>query len=346
VANHFLYNGPTETNPTTGWGETLFRTYDPVLARFHQVDPLAAKYASLSPYNYAFNNPVTFNDPTGAEPYNNPNYYHGNGPRGAYVYTDLVYTDGGYPHRDRGAWFNSGVNLERVYGKRAYGILTGTASANQWAQALYMAQMHQDSRNMSAADYGAKYGVSGTFQIIDYYTNGDRDRYINSDVIIELGGQHRGADTGAGTSYRWFDYTSETRAAIVTDIPFVIMVTQKGQTRPAKKTIFVTVMIQLPKTYAISSDDFEKREWMNPNEASRLTDASIRTAHLETVMTIRTTNWAGLESLYTRTFTRYLESQLSMRFPGLDLPGVPGARVISRQNIPSQYMIYATPFVP
>jgi RHS repeat-associated protein len=69
VANPFLNNSPTETNPTTGWGETHFRTYDPVLARFHQVDPMASKYASLSPYNYAFNNPVTFNDPTGADPY-------------------------------------------------------------------------------------------------------------------------------------------------------------------------------------------------------------------------------------------------------------------------------------
>jgi len=48
----------------------------------------------------------------------------------------------------------------------------------------------------------------------------------------------------------------------------------------------------------------------------------------------------------TNTFTRYLENQLSMRFPGIDLPGVLGARVISRQNIPAQYMGYATPFVP
>src|SRR5258708_8883273 len=32
------------------------------------VDPMASKYASYSPYNYSFNNPVGFNDPSGADP--------------------------------------------------------------------------------------------------------------------------------------------------------------------------------------------------------------------------------------------------------------------------------------
>lgn len=180
-------------------------------------------------------------------------------------------------------------------------------------------------------------GYDPTYQNVAY-----REKAFQA--IRDYGQQ--GDDAGVGTNYRWFDYTAETRAAIVTNIPFVIMFTEKGATRPAQKTILVTVMIQLPKTYAISSDDFEKRAWMNPNEASQLTDASIRTAHLETVMTIRSTDLVGLESNMTNTFTKYLENQLSMRFPGVDLPGVPGARVISRQNIPSQYMVYATQFEP
>jgi hypothetical protein len=32
------------------------------------VDPMATKYASLSPYNYSFNDPVTFSDVSGADP--------------------------------------------------------------------------------------------------------------------------------------------------------------------------------------------------------------------------------------------------------------------------------------
>jgi RHS repeat-associated protein len=46
---------------TTHWYDLLYRNYDPVVGRFWQVDPVAGKYASLIPYNYSFNNSVTFN---------------------------------------------------------------------------------------------------------------------------------------------------------------------------------------------------------------------------------------------------------------------------------------------
>lgn len=65
--NDFLYNAGSERNATTGWYETHFRNYDPVLGRFMSVDPLATKYSSYSGYHYSFNSPVLFNDPLGAE---------------------------------------------------------------------------------------------------------------------------------------------------------------------------------------------------------------------------------------------------------------------------------------
>jgi RHS repeat-associated protein len=74
VDNKFLNNGGTELNPTTGWYDLAFRNYDPVLGRMHGVDPMASKYASLTPYNYSFNNPVSFTDPNGADP---SGYYEG-----------------------------------------------------------------------------------------------------------------------------------------------------------------------------------------------------------------------------------------------------------------------------
>jgi RHS repeat-associated protein len=65
-SNSYHYNQGSESNTNTGWYETLFRDYDPVLGRFVQIDPLAAKYDNWSPYHYAFNDPVFWNDPSGA----------------------------------------------------------------------------------------------------------------------------------------------------------------------------------------------------------------------------------------------------------------------------------------
>jgi len=68
TGNNFLYNGGTELNTTTGVMDLFYRNYDPVLGRMNQVDPMASKYASQTPYNYAFNSPVMFSDPMGDDP--------------------------------------------------------------------------------------------------------------------------------------------------------------------------------------------------------------------------------------------------------------------------------------
>jgi uncharacterized protein RhaS with RHS repeats len=41
------------------------RNYDPSLGRWMNVDPLAEKATDWTPYRYAFNNPLSFTDPTG-----------------------------------------------------------------------------------------------------------------------------------------------------------------------------------------------------------------------------------------------------------------------------------------
>jgi RHS repeat-associated protein len=45
--------------------ETPFRGYDPQLGRFHQLDPLADITESYSPYAFALNNPISYNDAWG-----------------------------------------------------------------------------------------------------------------------------------------------------------------------------------------------------------------------------------------------------------------------------------------
>jgi len=45
--------------------DAFFRLYDPQIGRFGQVDPLADALESYSPYSFAGNNPVSYNDPLG-----------------------------------------------------------------------------------------------------------------------------------------------------------------------------------------------------------------------------------------------------------------------------------------
>jgi len=68
TGNNFLANGGTELNTTSNLYDLQYRNYDPILGRMNQVDPMATKYASLTPYNFSFNDPVMFNDRNGADP--------------------------------------------------------------------------------------------------------------------------------------------------------------------------------------------------------------------------------------------------------------------------------------
>lgn len=73
--NKFKFNDGTEFGNkefSDGSGldiyETPFRGYDPQIGRFMQIDAMADDFVDWSPYNFALNNPISFNDPTGLKP--------------------------------------------------------------------------------------------------------------------------------------------------------------------------------------------------------------------------------------------------------------------------------------
>jgi RHS repeat-associated protein len=64
--NKYKYNGVERSaDLDIGLDLMVFRTYDPAIGRFNQVDPLSDIIGGISPYNFGFNNPIRYADPLG-----------------------------------------------------------------------------------------------------------------------------------------------------------------------------------------------------------------------------------------------------------------------------------------
>jgi len=140
TGNNYLANGGTELNATSSLYDLDYRNYDPVLGRMNQVDPMAAKYSSLTPYNFSFNDPVAFTDPNGADPMpGEPD--HGNPNRMGLG-------------RVRVSNPNYGQSVYREFGvSMSFGYLSYSDVGR-----AYYAQMAEDAKNMTPQEYAEEYG--------------------------------------------------------------------------------------------------------------------------------------------------------------------------------------------
>lgn len=69
IENRYKFNSGTEFNKDFGLDhyETPFRSYDPQIGRFFQIDPLAENGHNTSSYAFCYGNPILFSDPFGLD---------------------------------------------------------------------------------------------------------------------------------------------------------------------------------------------------------------------------------------------------------------------------------------
>ncbi|MBX2900804.1 MAG: hypothetical protein KF775_14215 [Cyclobacteriaceae bacterium] len=163
TVNNFLANGGTELNTTSNLYDLEYRNYDPVLGRMNGVDPMATKYASLSPYNFSFNNPVTFTDRNGADPNAGCMACH-------YGYQDA---DSRAPGRaplevmDGGGGYIWNPATVGGYGVAGMSYTSWQASVFAGVQLTKIGQLRADAQavregRMSVAEFAAQYGEAPT----------------------------------------------------------------------------------------------------------------------------------------------------------------------------------------
>lgn len=166
TGNNFLANSATELNTTSNYYDLDYRNYDPILGRMNGIDPVATKYASLTPYNFSFNDPVTFTDPTGADPDNPGDWDFAGSYLDAMNYgwspgmAPMTVMDPGmggmsstWSPMSAGGYGVAGAGLTREFGmSMSFGALPYSAVGRNQLE-----QMKEDAQNQMS--YTRKYGV-------------------------------------------------------------------------------------------------------------------------------------------------------------------------------------------
>jgi len=172
--NNYLYNAGSELNESTNNYQTFFRDYDPALGRMTGVDIMANKYSSVSPYNYAFNDPIGLNDPSGADPYG------GGANPGGWSFENGDW----YDNRPPQAWNNNVTNEYMIFGSYAPGNAGDWGNGVRGWQNNYMVMSQNGFSNFYNVDVTSQQGKANFARSVGTSTGGGLGGFINGMAAV------------------------------------------------------------------------------------------------------------------------------------------------------------------
>jgi RHS repeat-associated protein len=195
-ANKFKYNGKLRRsrNPDPSgeeqempgrWLDYGARFYDAQLGRWHSVDRFAEKYASLTPYHYAANNPIRFIDVNGDSLWIS---YRGN---------DILYQNGSLYNKDGTSYTGKGVKTDKNGNVTGYkGFLGQTVSALGSISGTAEGGAMVTELQSSANNFTIVKGSSNEF-----VANNQTASFANIPEIQAVSGNTAGSNGSGGTIY-------------------------------------------------------------------------------------------------------------------------------------------------